>query len=140
MALNLATLGPLDASASSPYQLPDATPALLRDLPPHWRRLGEDDRLDTILAHLRHKAPSVASEPSDLRSDQRPDDGGSMAGDGGSSAASYPSAKSELAKGLKEVKGRIKGLEDRIALKKKAMAAGAPGGRPLPPPHPQGRG
>ena len=34
--------------------------------------------------------------------------------------------KSELAKGLREVKGRIKGLEERLAAKKKALAAEAP--------------
>ncbi len=33
------------------------------------------------------------------------------------------SVKSELAKGLREVKGRIKGLEDRLAAKKKALGA-----------------
>ena len=86
--------------------------------------------MDTILAHLRQKAPGA----------ERPDavKGGGGAGDraarpataagGGGSEAGF-SVKSELAKGLKEVKGRIKGLEDRLASKKKALAAeGAQGG------------
>ena len=85
--------------------------------------------MDTILAHLRHKAPG-ADRPDAVK-------GGGGVGDraarpatagGGGSEAGF-SVKSELAKGLREVKGRIKGLEDRLASKKKALAAeGAQGG------------
>ena len=86
-------------------------------------RLGEDDRLDTILSHLRQKAPG-ADRPDAVKG------GGAGGGDrsarpataGGGSEAGF-SVKSELAKGLREVKGRIKGLEDRLASKKKALAA-----------------
>ncbi|GAX72690.1 hypothetical protein CEUSTIGMA_g146.t1 [Chlamydomonas eustigma] len=84
-------------------------------------RLGEDDRLDSILAHLRQKNPSVL-EDSDVTHGAGDRNSGRQSGGGNGSEVSF-SVKSELAKGLREVKGRIKGLEDRLASKKKALAA-----------------
>ncbi|KAG1679502.1 hypothetical protein FOA52_011101 [Chlamydomonas sp. UWO 241] len=83
-------------------------------------RLGDDDRLDSILAHLRHKAPPMAGESDTAAGGQRDARGGRAVEP---SEASY-SVKSELAQELRAVKGRIKGLEDRLASKKKALAQG----------------
>eukprot|EP00955_Chlamydomonas_euryale_P102222 365403-Chlamydomonas_euryale.AAC.7 len=91
------------------------------------RRLGDDDRLDAIIGQLRQKAPPVNfGGPRDAR-DARPPRDAPRAGGGEpelGSEASY-SAKSELAHGLRAIKGRIRNLEDRLALKKKSLAAGA---------------
>lgn len=75
-------------------------------------RLEDDDRLDTILETLRKKAPSLAPTPdtSDVASTTRGSD--------------TTSVKGELARGLKDMKGKIRNLEDRLAAKRKSLAAG----------------
>ena len=115
-------------------------------------RLGEDDRLDTILAHIRQKTPQV--DPDAIKGlasgglpgsrDAQKAQGGSRrpqsatikmgskaaggsggaqgGGEGGSEASSF-SVKGELAKGLGDVKSKIKQLEEKLAAKKKAVAA-----------------
>ena len=87
-------------------------------------RLGEDDRLDRMLGYLRAKAPAP-TPAADAAPDVGPrsDKGRPRSSAGGGSEASF-SVKSELAQGLREVKGRIKGLEDRLTSKKKALVAG----------------
>lgn len=120
-------------------------------------RLGEDDRLDTILAHIRNKTPQVdpdaikglsggatgpggggrdASKGGGASKAARPksavnkvqgsrtvagEQGGSGQGDGGSEASSF-SVKGELAKGLGDVRSKIKVLEEKLAAKR-ALAA-----------------
>ncbi|KAF5830416.1 hypothetical protein DUNSADRAFT_14637 [Dunaliella salina] len=66
-------------------------------------RLDDDDRLDTILNHLRRTRPDSAR-------------GKSNAEDGGSEVHSV---KGELFGSMQHVCGRVKGLEERLASKKK---------------------
>ena len=87
--------------------------------------------MDSILAHLRQKAPGVdggldvARRGGSDNRQHRPSSAaaGGGGGSGGPGSEAGFSVKSELARGLREVKGRIKGLEDRLATKKKALAA-----------------
>ncbi len=71
--------------------------------------------MDTILAHLRQKAPG---DYNDLR--ERQDKNPREQEDAASTHT--VSVKSELARGLQEIKGRIQGLDERIANKKKSLA------------------
>ncbi|MEW5301830.1 MAG: hypothetical protein WDW36_004665 [Sanguina aurantia] len=70
-------------------------------------RIRDDDRLDTLLSHLRKKTPSSPS-PAKEGSD----------GEGGS-------VKGQLAVGLRDVRSRVAGLEDRLSARKKAAAVEA---------------
>lgn len=82
--------------------------------------------MDSILAHLRQKAPGVEGGPDVIHrggSDNRQRPSSAAAAGGGAASEAGFSVKSELARGLREVKGRIKGLEERLANKKKALAA-----------------
>ena len=76
-------------------------------------RLEDDDRLDTILGNLRRKAPSVLGP-----NDQSQGHSHSESGMG----SDVLSAKGELALQLKEVRGRVKGLEEHLTARRKAAA------------------
>ncbi|GFR40782.1 hypothetical protein Agub_g1396 [Astrephomene gubernaculifera] len=81
-------------------------------------RLEDDDRLDAILQHLRKKAPKVPLPG--------PGPGGvsSVTGD-------TQSVKSALAEGLRDVRGKVKELELRLAEKQRSKPGGGVGGGPV---------
>lgn len=70
-------------------------------------RIRDDDRLDTLLSHLRKKTPSSPSPAKE-----------GPEGEGGS-------VKGQLAVGLRDVRSRVAGLEDRLSARKKAAAVEA---------------
>ncbi len=80
-------------------------------------RLDDDERLDAILATLRRKAPVPSPPPHTLA----PSAGGAS---DVAPRSDTSSVKGELAHGLAEMRGRIKGLEERLAVKKKGLGAG----------------
>ena len=92
--------------ADSPQSLNPWTPCVCG-------RLEDDDRLDTILGNLRRKAPSVLGP-----NDQSQGHSHSESGMG----SDVLSAKGELALQLKEVRGRVKGLEEHLTARRKAAA------------------
>eukprot|EP00983_Pelagomonas_calceolata_P099819 1158502-Pelagomonas_calceolata.AAC.10 len=71
--------------------------------------LDDDDRLDTILNHLRRTRPDSAK-------------GKSTAEDGGSDVLSV---KEELVVSMQDVRGRVKGLEERCARRTILTSSGA---------------
>lgn len=98
--------------------------------------MEDDERLDAILATLRRKAPAPPArppqQPPQHKGQPRPQGPPAAAAAAPSSQPQGPdtaavqdtsSVKGELAQGLAELRGRIKGLEDRLHAKQRPRPA-----------------
>lgn len=81
--------------------------------------------MDSILATLRRKAP-VPHAPPHQAALLMAAAGGEAGGRDTAPQSDTGSVKGELAQGLSEMRGRIKGLEERLSVKKRALNSGPP--------------